>query len=48
MCRSTYKLDFTHPPIRIDYTSPSQSSQAGLRVAELFPTAKMSRIKNLN
>ena len=32
---------FTHPSIRIDYTSPSQSPQAALRVAELVPTAKM-------
>ena len=43
MCPSIWKLDFTHSSIRIDYISPSQSTQAALRVAE--PT-KMLKKKN--
>ena len=41
MCPSTWKFDFTNPSLTTDYTSPSQSSQAALMVAELVPTAKM-------
>ena len=47
MCPPTWKLHFTNRSITIDYTSPSQSSQASLRVAELVPTAKMLK-KSLN
>ena len=42
MCPPTWILDFTHPSIRIDFTSPPQSPQT-LRVVELVPTAKMSK-----
>ena len=41
MCLPTWKLDFTHPSIRIDYTLLPQSTQAALRVAEPVPTNKM-------
>ena len=41
MCPPTWKLDFTHPSIRIDYTSPRQSTQAALTIAEPTPTTKM-------
>ena len=46
-CALTWKLDFTHLAIRIDYTSPPLSTQAALRVAEPVPTTKMMK-KNLN
>ena len=41
MCPSIWKLDFTHSSIRIDYISPSQSTQAALRVAE--PTKMLKK-----
>ena len=47
MCPPTWILHFTHPSIRIDYTSPPQSPQAALRVAELVETAKMSKKSKL-
>ena len=47
ICLSTWKLDFTRPLIRIDYTSSAQSRQAALRVPEPILTAKMFQ-KNLN
>ena len=37
----TWKLDFTHPSIRIDYTLPPQSAEATLRVADSAPTTKI-------
>ena len=43
MCAPNWILGFTHPSIRIDHTSPPQSLQAALRVAELVPTAKMPK-----
>ena len=47
MCPPTWILHFTHPSIRTDDTSPPQSSQAALRVAELVETAKMSKKSKL-
>ena len=41
ICPPTWKLDFTRPLIRIDYTSPAQSRQAALRVPEPILTAKI-------
>ena len=41
ICPPTWKLNFTRPFIRIDYTSPPQSRQAALRVFEPILTAKM-------
>ena len=41
MCPSIWKLDFTHSSIRIDYISPSQSTQAALRVPE--PTKMLKK-----
>ena len=46
MCPPTWKLDFTHPLIRIDYTSPPQSTEAALSVAEPVPTTKMLKKKS--
>ena len=34
ICPPNWKLDFTRPLIRIDYTYPPQSYQAALRVPE--------------
>ena len=41
ICPTTWKLNFTRPVIRIDYTSPPQSREAALRVPEPILTAKM-------
>ena len=46
MFPSIWKLDFTHPSIRIDYTSPPQTTQVPPRVAEPIVTTKMLK-KNL-
>ena len=43
----TWKSHFTHPSIRMDYTSLPQSTQAALRVAVPVPTTKMLE-KNLH
>ena len=43
MCPPTWTLDFTHPSIRIDCTSPTQSPKAALRVAGFVQIAKMSK-----
>ena len=37
----TWKLNFTRPLIRIDYTSPPKTRQAALRVPESILTGKM-------
>ena len=39
-------LDLTHPSIRIDYASPSQSTQATLMVAEPVPKTKILNKKS--
>ena len=39
MCPPSWKLDFTHSSIKIDYILPSQSPQAALRAAELIPNS---------
>ena len=41
ICPSTWKLNFTRPLIRIDYTSPPKTRQAALRVPESILTGKM-------
>ena len=41
MCSPIWKLVSTHPPMRIDYTSPPQSTQATLGAAEPVPTTKI-------
>ena len=41
ICSPTWKLNFTGPLTRIDYTSPPQSRQSALRVPEPILTAKM-------
>ena len=48
ICPPTWKLDFTRPLIRIDYTSPAQSRQAALRVSEPILTAKIFKKSNKN
>ena len=40
-CPPAWKLDFTCPLIRIDYTSPPQSCQAALRISGTILTAEM-------
>ena len=40
ICPPTWKLNFTRPLIRIDYTSPPQFRQGALRVSEPILTAK--------
>ena len=47
ICPPTWKLNFTRPLIRIDYTSTPQSRQAALKVPKPILTAKMLK-KNLN
>ena len=47
ICSPTWKLDFTRPLIRIDYTSQAQSCQVSLNVAEPILTIEMLK-KNLN
>ena len=44
ICPPTWKLSFTRPLIIIDYTSPSQSRQAALRIPEPTLTAKKSKL----
>ena len=41
ICLPTWKLNFTRPLIRIDYTSPPQYRPANLRFPEPILTAKM-------
>ena len=49
MRRLNWKLDFTHPSIRIDYTFPSQPTQAAARAAEpVLATKMLGKKKNLN
>ena len=43
ICPATWKLNFTRPLIRIDYTSPPQTREAALRVPEPILTAKMCK-----
>ena len=47
MCPPTWKFDFTHPSMRTDYTSSSQSTQAALWFADPVPTTKMLKKKIL-
>ena len=44
----TWKLDFTCPLIRINYTSPSKYCQAALRVSKPILTAKMFKKPKLS
>ena len=41
MSPPAWKLNVTHPLIRIDHTSAPQSTQAALKVAEPVPATKL-------
>ena len=47
ICSPTWKLHFTRPLIKIDYTSPAQSCEVSLNVTEPILTTEMLK-KNLN
>ena len=48
ICPPTWKLNFTCPLMRINYTSPPQSCQAALRFPESVLTAKIIKKSKLS